>query len=68
MIDKLYTVSEICDLFGVKDRRTGRKLMRDMEHTENPLMVTERAVRAWLERKTVPPESEVRRMMRRKGA
>ena len=67
-MDKIYNVKGICELFGVKDARTARKLMRDMDHTENPLLVTERAVKAWLEKKTLPPESEMRRMMRRKGA
>lgn len=42
--------------------------MRDMDHTENPLLVTERAIKAWVERKTLPPESETRRILRRKGA
>ena len=67
-MDKFYTVSGIQDLFGFKDARTARKIMREMEHTERPLMVTERAVKAWVERKTLPPESEIRRMLRRKGA
>ena len=67
-MDKLYSVKDICDLFRVKDKRTARKIMRDMEHTENPLLVTERAIKAWLERKTLPPESETRRILRRKGA
>ena len=70
VIDKLYTVRGICELFGFKDARTARKIMRDMEHTENPLLVTERAVKAWIARKTMPPESETRKMlkMKRKGA
>ena len=68
MIETMYTVSGICELFGIKDPRTARKIMRDMEHTEQPLLVTERAVKAWIEKKTLPPESEIRRMMRRKGA
>ena len=67
-MERLYSVNDICDLFRVKDQRTARKIMRDMEHTESPLLVTERAIKAYLERKTVPPESETRRMMRRKGA
>ena len=67
MIDKIYTVKDICSLFGVKDARTARKIMRDMEHTENPLLVTERAVKSWLAKKTLPPESEIRRRVR-KGA
>lgn len=67
-MERLYSVSDICEMFRVKDQRTARKIMRDMEHTERPLLVTERAVKAWLARKTLPPESETRRMMRRKGA
>ena len=67
-MERLYSVTDICDLFRVKDQRTARKIMRDMEHMEKPLLVTERAVKAYLERKTLPPESEIRRMMRRKGA
>jgi hypothetical protein len=68
MIDKLYTVKGICELFGFKDSRTARKIMREMEHTENPLLVTERAVKAWLTRKTLPPQDEIRRRSKRKGA
>lgn len=68
MIDKLYTVKGICELFGFKDSRTARKVMREMEHTENPLLVTERAVKAWLTRKTLPPQDEIRRRSKRKGA
>ena len=68
MIDKLYTVKGICELFGFKDSRTARKIMREMEHTENPLLVTERAVKAWLSRKTLPPQNEIRRRSKRRGA
>ena len=67
-MDKLYSVNDICDLFRVKDKRTARKIMRDMEHMESPLLVTERAVRSYIERKTLPPESETRKLMKRKGA
>ena len=67
MIETIYTVKGICNLFGFKDARTARKIMREMEHTESPLMVSERAVKSWLAKKTLPPESETRRMMKRKG-
>ena len=67
-VDKLYNVKGICDLFGFKDARTARKIMRDMDHMENPLMVTEKAVKAWIDKKTLPPESEIRKILRRKGA
>ena len=66
-MEKLYSVKDICDLFQCK-AVTARKYMRNMEHMENPLMVTERAVKAWIERKTLPPESEIRLILRRKGA
>ena len=66
-MDKFFTVSGIQELFGFKDARTARKVMREMEHTERPLMVTERAVNAWVAKKTLPPESEIRRRVR-KGA
>ena len=68
MIDPMYSVKAICELFGFKDARTARKIMREMEHTENPLMVSERSVKAWIAKKTLPPESEMRRMLKRKGA
>lgn len=67
MIDPIYTVNGICELFHIKDQRTARKMMRDMEHTEKPLLVTERAVKAWLARKTLPPESETRRILKERG-
>lgn len=67
-MERLYSVTDICEMFRVKDQRTARKIMRDMEHMEKPLLVTERAVKAYLERKTLPPESEVRRILKRKGA
>ena len=70
-MDKVYNVGQICSLFGFKDARTARKIMRQMEHTEDPLLVTERAVKAWMARKTLPPESVTRELLRkgvRKGA
>lgn len=66
-MDTFYNVNQIRELFGFKDARTARKVMREMYHTERPLLVTERAVKAWIERKTVPPESESRRMLKKKG-
>ena len=66
-METIYNVNQIRELFGFKDARTARKVMREMYHTERPLLVTERAVKAWIERKTVPPESESRRMLKKKG-
>ena len=67
-MEKLLSVKDICERYQVKDARTARRIMRDMEHMESPLMVTERAVKEWERKRMHPPESEVRRQLRRKGA
>ena len=41
--------------------------MREMDHLEKPLMVSERAVAAWERRKTVPPESITRKLFVKGG-
>lgn len=64
-MERLLSVKDICARYQVKPV-TARKFMRDMEHMEAPLMVTERAVAAWERRKTLPPES-VTRQLTRKG-
>lgn len=66
-MERLLSVSDICERYQCK-ATTARKYMRDMEHMESPLMVTERAVRAWEQRKTLPPSSAVREILKRKGA
>lgn len=63
-MDRLFTVQDICARYQCK-AATARKYMRDMDHMEKPLMVTERAVAAWERRKTMPPECETRKMMRK---
>jgi hypothetical protein len=63
-MDRLYSVKDICARYQCKSA-TARKYMRDMEHIENPLMVSERAVAAWERRKGMPPESETRMLMRK---
>ena len=62
-MERLMSVSDICARYQVK-AATARKIMRDMEHMEKPLMVTERAVAAWERRKTVPPDSKVKKAER----
>ena len=64
-MERLYSVKDICERYQVKSV-TARKIMRDMVHMESPLMVSERAVKDWEHRKTLPPES-VTRQMARKG-
>jgi hypothetical protein len=63
-MDRLYSVADICARYQCK-AATARKYMRDMEHMESPLMVTERAVAAWERRKTLPPERITREMIRK---
>lgn len=63
-MDRLFSVKDICTRYQCKPV-TARKIMRDMEHLERPLMVSERAVAAWERRKTLPPESETRRLIRK---
>lgn len=63
-MERLYSVADICGRYQCKPA-TARKYMRDMEHMEAPLMVTERAVAAWERRKTLPPESVTRQMVRK---
>lgn len=63
-MDRLYSVKDICARYQCK-AATARKYMRDMEHMEDPLMVTERAVAAWERRKTLPPESATRQLLRK---
>ena len=65
-MERLLSVKDICERYQVK-AVTARKYMRDMDHMECPLMVTERAVKAWEFKKTIPPDSEIRRRIR-KGA
>lgn len=63
-MDRLFSVDDICARYQCKPA-TARKHMRDMEHMESPLMVSERALMAWERRKTLPPESETRKLMRK---
>ena len=63
-MDRLFSVQDICGRYQCTPA-TARKYMRDMEHMERPLMVTERAVVAWERRKTLPPESVTRQLIRK---
>lgn len=63
-MERLFSVADICARYQCKPA-TARKYMRDMEHMESPLMVSERAVAAWERRKTMPPESVTRQIVRK---
>lgn len=68
MIEQMYTVDDIRRIFQVKDPRTARKIMREMDHIDKPqLLVTERALKAYIAKNTLPPASVVKAFMR-KGA
>ena len=60
----MLSVKDVCARYQVKPQ-TARKFMRDMVHMEAPLMVTERAVAEWERRKTVPPDSATRQLIRK---
>lgn len=60
MTDKLLSVRDIAERYQVK-AETARRYMRQMVHMEAPLMVTERALKAWEESRTFPPESYYRK-------
>ena len=61
------TPEDIAARYGVKPK-TARSYMREMVHRENPLRVTERAVKEWDAKNTFPPASEIKKAMKRKGA
>ena len=63
-VERLLSVKDVCARYQVKPQ-TARKFMRDMVHMEAPLMVTERAVAEWERRKTVPPDSATRQLIRK---
>lgn len=63
-MERLLSVKDVCARYQVKPQ-TARKFMRDMVHMEAPLMVTERAVAEWERRKTVPPDSATRQLIRK---
>ena len=63
-MERLLSVKDIAARYQVTPP-TARRIMRDMVHMEAPLMVTERAVADWERRRTLPPESETRKLIRK---
>lgn len=64
-LEPIYKVADIRKRYGCADS-TARKYMRQMEHTEKPLTVTESAIREWDASRTVPSEKEIRKAKARK--
>lgn len=64
-MEKLYSVADIMQRYG-KSRATAIRYMKQMKHQERPYMVTESALRAWDESRTVNPPELIRAEMRRR--
>ena len=57
-MSRLLTVADICERYQCKDK-TARRYMRQMEHMERPLRVTEKALEAWESSRTYESASGV---------
>ena len=68
-MEKLLTPDDISEYFGFKDKdnRTAKRRMREMDHMENPLRVTESAVMAWVAEHTVSAADQTPGRKKRKG-
>lgn len=64
MMERLLTVNDVSERYQC-GATTARKYMRAMEHMENPLMVTEKAVTNWERSRTVPGTEQLRIVLRR---
>lgn len=63
-MDRLLSVADLMDRYQCS-RQTAIRYMRKMEHQERPYMVTEKALRAWEQSRTVNPPEMIRAEMRR---
>ena len=54
-MDKLLTAKDIAERYG-RSEKTAMRYMRQMEHMEKPLRVTEQAVEAWEISRTYEPQ------------
>lgn len=63
-MERLLTVEDIMNRYG-KSRQTAIRYIKQMKHQEKPYAVTESAVRAWDESRTVNPPELIRAEMRR---
>ena len=64
-MERLLSVKDIQERYQCNPA-TARKYIRQMEHLESPLMVSERAVNAWERRKTTLPDWMIRSEMKRR--
>lgn len=59
-MDKLLNVADIADRYKCS-KSTARNRMRQMNHMENPLMVSEVAVFEWEQKRTYKPQDPMKR-------
>lgn len=68
-MEKLLNPADISARYGFKDKnhRKAKQRMREMEHLENPLLVTESAVLAWERLHTEPPSNRLRQTKKKRN-
>ena len=64
-MERLLSVADMMDRYQCS-RQTAIRYMRKMEHQERPYMVTEKALKAWEDSRTVNPPDLIRAEMRRR--
>ena len=64
MTDRLLTAKDVAERYQCT-LPSARKYMRQMEHMENPLRVTETALRVWEARRTQRPGETVKQQRQR---
>jgi predicted DNA-binding transcriptional regulator YafY len=62
-LDRLLSAKDIAERYG-KSEKTAMRYMRQMEHMEKPLRVTESAVAAWEISKTYIPQEKIKPIRR----
>lgn len=65
-MERLLSVKDIQNRYQCNPA-TARKYMRQMEHIERPLMVSERAISNWEKRKLIMPDYLIRLEMKRRA-
>ena len=63
-LDRLLSAKDIAERYG-KSEKTAMRYMRQMEHMEKPLRVTESAVAAWEISKTYIPQEKIKPIRRK---
>ena len=64
-MDRLYSVKDIQNRYQCNPV-TARKYIRQMDHMENPLMVSEKEIIRWERSKMIASSEKIREAMRRR--